>query len=72
MGYSMRTPDYRFTAWVGYNPTTFEANFTDIHAQEFYFVETDPNQDNNLFNSSIQSNLLTKLFENLKIRRSFN
>ncbi|KAM5146056.1 iduronate 2-sulfatase [Mantella aurantiaca] len=67
MGYSMRTNEYRFTAWVGYNPITFETNFTDIHALELYSVKTDPNQDNNLFNSSIHSYLLTKLFGMLKI-----
>ncbi|XP_068105687.1 iduronate 2-sulfatase isoform X2 [Hyperolius riggenbachi] len=67
MGYSMRTSDYRFTTWVGYNPSTFEANFTDIHAQELYFVSTDPNQDNNLFNRSIHAHLTSKLFRNLNV-----
>ncbi|XP_072286387.1 iduronate 2-sulfatase [Pyxicephalus adspersus] len=67
MGYSMRTTGFRYTAWVAYNPITFEANFTNIHAQELYFVKTDPNQDNNFFNTSIHSHLLIKLLGNLKI-----
>ncbi|XP_044162005.1 iduronate 2-sulfatase [Bufo gargarizans] len=62
MGYSMRTSTYRFTLWVGYNPVTFEANITDIHAQELYLVKTDPNQDNNLFNKSLHFDLAQKVF----------
>ncbi|XP_069603148.1 iduronate 2-sulfatase isoform X2 [Ranitomeya imitator] len=62
MGYSMRTSDYRLTLWVGYNPETFEANITDIHAQELYLVKTDPNQDNNLFNQSAHYDFAQKLF----------
>ncbi|KAE8584430.1 hypothetical protein XENTR_v10020968 [Xenopus tropicalis] len=50
MGYSMRTMDYRYTVWVGYNSTTFQANFKEIHGRELYFVLSDPNQDNNLYN----------------------
>uniref|UniRef100_A0A8C5Q3H4 Iduronate 2-sulfatase n=1 Tax=Leptobrachium leishanense TaxID=445787 RepID=A0A8C5Q3H4_9ANUR len=52
MGYSVRTVDFRYTAWVGYNPVTFQADFKDIHAQELYLVKTDPYQDDNLFNNS--------------------
>ncbi|XP_075690482.1 iduronate 2-sulfatase [Rhinoderma darwinii] len=62
MGYSIRTSDYRLTLWVGYNPVTFEANITDIHAQELYLVKTDPNQDNNLFNKSLHYDIAQKLF----------
>ncbi|XP_040261766.1 iduronate 2-sulfatase [Bufo bufo] len=62
MGYSMRTSTYRFTLWVGYNPVTFEANITDIHAQELYLVKTDPNQDNNLFNKSLHFDLAQRVF----------
>ncbi|XP_053328876.1 iduronate 2-sulfatase [Spea bombifrons] len=62
MGYSLRTLDYRYTVWVGYNPVTFEANFTDIHAEELYLVKTDPNQDNNLFNKSAYYEIARKRF----------
>ncbi|KAM9324033.1 LOW QUALITY PROTEIN: iduronate 2-sulfatase [Gastrophryne carolinensis] len=67
MGYSMRTSDYRFTTWVGYNPIDFVANFTEIHAQELYFVKSDPNQDHNLYNNSIHSHLMSKLFQHLNV-----
>ncbi|KAM3910602.1 iduronate 2-sulfatase [Leptodactylus fuscus] len=62
MGYSLRTRDYRLTLWVGYNPETFETNFTDIHAQELYLVKTDPNQDNNVFNASVHYDFAWKFF----------
>ncbi|XP_071981410.1 iduronate 2-sulfatase isoform X2 [Engystomops pustulosus] len=62
MGYSKRTRDYRLTLWVGYNPQTFEADFTDIHAQELYFDKTDPNQDYNVFNVSLHDDIALKLF----------
>ncbi|KAM4664129.1 iduronate 2-sulfatase isoform 1-T1 [Discoglossus pictus] len=57
MGYSMRTLVFRYTMWVGYNPKTFSANLTDIHAQELYLVMSDPNQDNNIYNESVHGNI---------------
>ncbi|RXM94905.1 Iduronate 2-sulfatase [Acipenser ruthenus] len=50
MGYSIRSCDYRYTEWVGFDPATFRAHFQDVHAGELYFVATDPNQDKNLYN----------------------
>ncbi|NXE75664.1 IDS sulfatase, partial [Cochlearius cochlearius] len=52
MGYSMRTVDYRYTVWVQFNPNNFSANFEDVHAGELYMVQTDPNQDNNIYNNT--------------------
>ncbi|XP_063577151.1 iduronate 2-sulfatase isoform X4 [Pongo abelii] len=52
MGYSIRTIDYRYTVWVGFNPDEFLANFSDIHAGELYFVDSDPLQDHNMYNDS--------------------
>ncbi|XP_006869795.1 PREDICTED: iduronate 2-sulfatase-like [Chrysochloris asiatica] len=52
MGYSIRTIDYRYTVWVGFNPEEFLANFSDIHAGELYFVDSDPLQDHNVYNDS--------------------
>ncbi|XP_016059164.1 PREDICTED: iduronate 2-sulfatase isoform X2 [Miniopterus natalensis] len=52
MGYSIRTIDYRYTVWVGFNPHDFLANFSDIHGGELYFVDSDPLQDHNMYNDS--------------------
>lgn len=52
MGYSIRTIDYRYTVWVGFDPHEFLANFSDIHAGELYFVDSDPLQDHNIYNYS--------------------
>lgn len=60
MGYSIRTIDYRYTIWVAYNPSNFSPTFQDIHAGELYFVEEDPNQDNNLYNQTMQDSVYPK------------
>lgn len=51
MGYSLRTWDYRYTLWLGFNPKTFQVNVSDVHAGELYLLEEDPRQDNNVYNS---------------------
>lgn len=52
MGYSIRTVDYRYTVWVSFDPRNFVANFSDVHAGELYFVDSDPLQDHNMYNGS--------------------
>ncbi|KAM5289879.1 iduronate 2-sulfatase isoform 2-T2 [Glossophaga mutica] len=61
MGYSIRTIDYRYTVWVGFNPHKFLANFSDVHAGELYFVDSDPLQDHNMYNDSQGGDLLQSL-----------
>ncbi|NWX97340.1 IDS sulfatase, partial [Nothoprocta ornata] len=61
MGYSMRTGDYRYTLWVGFDPSNFSANFEDIHAGELYIVKSDPNQDYNIYNNTLHDGLFKKL-----------
>lgn len=61
MGYSIRTIDYRYTVWVGFNPREFLANFSDVHAGELYFVDSDPLQDHNMYNDSRGRDLLQSL-----------
>lgn len=57
MGYSIRTIDYRYTVWVGFSPHEFLANFSDVHAGELYFVDSDPLQDHNMYNESQSGDL---------------
>ncbi|XP_069667249.1 iduronate 2-sulfatase isoform X2 [Haliaeetus albicilla] len=66
MGYSMRTIDYRYTVWVQFNPNNFSANFEDVHAGELYVVETDPNQDYNIYNNTSHGWLFKKILGFLK------
>ncbi|NXK55885.1 IDS sulfatase, partial [Chauna torquata] len=61
MGYSMRTVDYRYTVWVQFNPDNFSADFEDVHAGELYLVETDPNQDYNIYNNTLHGHLFKKV-----------
>ncbi|XP_015133790.1 iduronate 2-sulfatase isoform X2 [Gallus gallus] len=66
MGYSMRTIDYRYTVWVQFNPENFSADFEDVHAGELYMMETDPNQDNNIYNNTLHGHLFKKIVDFLK------
>ncbi|XP_048370843.1 iduronate 2-sulfatase [Sphaerodactylus townsendi] len=61
MGYSMRTDTYRCTLWLGFNPSNFSVDWNDIHAGEFYFAESDPNQDHNMYQSEKDSHFVKKL-----------
>ncbi|KAM6117336.1 iduronate 2-sulfatase [Pterocles gutturalis] len=66
MGYSMRTTDCRYTLWVRFNPSNFSADFEDVHAGELYMVETDPNQDYNIYNNTSHGCFLKKFHGYLK------
>ncbi|XP_075018371.1 iduronate 2-sulfatase isoform X4 [Calonectris borealis] len=66
MGYSMRTIDYRYTVWVRFNPNNFSADFEDVHAGELYMVETDPNQDYNVYNNTSHGCFFKKILGFLK------
>nr|XP_061835647.1 iduronate 2-sulfatase-like isoform X1 [Nerophis lumbriciformis] len=61
MGYSLRSWDYRFTLWVGFDPKTYQANMSDIHAGELYLLEDDPAQDNNVYNDSDGGVMMRKI-----------
>uniref|UniRef100_A0A8C5DBB5 Iduronate 2-sulfatase n=1 Tax=Gouania willdenowi TaxID=441366 RepID=A0A8C5DBB5_GOUWI len=61
MGYSLRTYDYRYTLWLGFNPATFRVNLTDIHAGELYMMADDPTQDHNIYNEIKQSVMMRKM-----------
>ncbi|KAF7648412.1 hypothetical protein LDENG_00157290 [Lucifuga dentata] len=61
MGYSLRSWDYRYTLWLGFNPKTFQVNASDIHAGELYVLEDDPGQDNNLYNDSNHTVMMRKM-----------
>ncbi|XP_006633107.2 iduronate 2-sulfatase isoform X2 [Lepisosteus oculatus] len=68
MGYSIRSSDYRYTLWVGFNPNTFEANFSDVCAGELYLMDSDPNQDDNLFNKTKYASVVQKFWQYLEIK----
>ncbi|XP_073343334.1 iduronate 2-sulfatase [Pagrus major] len=61
MGYSLRSWDYRYTLWLGFNPKTFQVNVSDVHAGELYMVADDPGQDKNIYSDSDHSVIMTKM-----------
>lgn len=48
MGYTMRTPMYRYTAWVAFDPSTFRRDWTRVAAEELYDHRLDTGEDCNL------------------------
>ncbi|XP_037636548.1 iduronate 2-sulfatase [Sebastes umbrosus] len=61
MGYSLRSWDYRYTLWLGFNPKTFQVNVLDVHAGELYMLADDPGQDENIYSDSDHSVMMTKM-----------
>ncbi|XP_078117245.1 iduronate 2-sulfatase isoform X2 [Sander vitreus] len=61
MGYSIRSWDYRYTLWLGFNPKTFKVNVSDVHAGELYMLADDPGQDHNIYSDFEPSVMLTKM-----------
>ncbi|XP_053284664.1 iduronate 2-sulfatase [Pleuronectes platessa] len=61
MGYSLRTWDYRYTLWLGFNPKTFQVNVTDVHAGELYMLADDPGQDKNVYSDEDHSVIMRKM-----------
>ncbi|XP_026186257.1 iduronate 2-sulfatase isoform X2 [Mastacembelus armatus] len=61
MGYSLRSWDYRYTLWLGFNPKTFQVNVSDVHAGELYILADDPSEDNNVYSDFENSALMKKM-----------
>ncbi|XP_055631229.1 iduronate 2-sulfatase [Toxorhynchites rutilus septentrionalis] len=48
MGYSIRTKQYRYTAWIGFDPSKFTRDWTKLYGEELYDHSIDPNENMNL------------------------
>ncbi|XP_055609814.1 iduronate 2-sulfatase [Uranotaenia lowii] len=48
MGYSIRTPRFRYTAWIGFDPAKFSRNWSEIFGEELYDHSIDPKENLNL------------------------
>nr|XP_039260210.1 iduronate 2-sulfatase-like isoform X2 [Styela clava]XP_039260211.1 iduronate 2-sulfatase-like isoform X3 [Styela clava] len=65
MGYTMRTKDHRYTEWIGFDPVTFYANFSQVYARELYLHDIDPLEDNNVASEPSSKQLVRKLRKKL-------
>lgn len=61
MGYTMRTHHYRYTEWVKFDPTTYTADFTTVHARELYLHESDPLEIYNVADFPLYHHLVERL-----------
>nr|XP_054755100.1 iduronate 2-sulfatase-like isoform X2 [Lytechinus pictus] len=66
MGYSMRTREYHYTEWIGFNHITFEGNWTDVKAKELYINAIDPDQNQNVADDIQYETLVRDLSQRLK------
>ncbi|XP_065075528.1 iduronate 2-sulfatase-like [Ochlerotatus camptorhynchus] len=48
MGYSLRTKQFRYTAWIGFDPNTFTRDWTKIYGEELYDHTIDLQENMNL------------------------
>lgn len=71
MGYSIRTSAYRYTEWIGFDPTTFKANLTNVYAKELYSHAIDPQENINLANlpalAGVMKDLRSKMLKKLNV-----
>ncbi|KAK5612048.1 hypothetical protein CRENBAI_002059 [Crenichthys baileyi] len=61
MGYSLRDWDYRYTLWLGFNPSSFQVNVSDVHGGELYMLADDPGQDKNIYSGLDHSMMIKKM-----------
>ena len=66
MGYSMRTADYHYTEWIGFNHTTFEADWSDVKATELYINVLDYDQNENVAGKAKYKELVKELSDLLQ------
>ncbi|XP_077466380.1 iduronate 2-sulfatase-like [Stigmatopora argus] len=66
MGYSLRTYDYRFTLWLGFDPKTYQVNVSNVHAGELYMLLDDPSEDNNVYDDLERHSMIKMLNRELK------
>ena len=66
MGYSLRTASMRYTEWVSFNHTTFQQNWTHVHAGELYLHDSDPYEVENQYKNPKYLDLVKKLSVQLR------
>ncbi|KAL3878780.1 hypothetical protein ACJMK2_031110 [Sinanodonta woodiana] len=65
MGYSMKTVNYSYTEWVGFDPHSFTMNWSDYHARELYIHDLDPFENNNVVSLRQYQSLVDELSQKL-------
>ncbi|GFN83997.1 hypothetical protein PoB_001050300 [Plakobranchus ocellatus] len=48
MGYSMWTPDFRYTEWVGFTPSNYKIHWDENYGTELYLRTSDPDEAYNM------------------------
>jgi iduronate 2-sulfatase len=69
MGYSIRTHQFRYTAWIKFTPSTFERDWTVVYGEELYDHSLDPKENMNLISRSELN--FVRLFLKERLMRQF-
>ena len=68
MGYSVKSRDFRYTEWVGYDYLNFKPNFQEIHARELYDHRRDPDEYHNFIGLAEYDEHVIRLAASLRKR----
>lgn len=68
MGYSMRTPYFRYTAWLRFDAMRFRRNWSAVVAEELYDHRLDAGEDNNLVARAELQTMRRRLRQRLRRR----
>ena len=61
MGYSVRSPRYRLTDWVSFDPSDCAPHWEDIAATELYDHKIDPGENHNVSGKKRYKRVLEQL-----------
>ena len=66
MGYSVRTQEYRYTQWIGFNYTLSEPDWDDVRGGELYDHVTDPDENYNVNEDPIYADVIDEMYQLLR------
>ncbi|KAK5643922.1 hypothetical protein RI129_007767 [Pyrocoelia pectoralis] len=67
MGYSIRTNQYRYTEWVGFDHRNFSIDWNKVFGQELYDHNLDPNENMNLVTRPEMNEMINFLRKKLRL-----
>lgn len=68
MGYSVRSRNFRYSEWVGFEPENFKIDWSKVGGRELYNHITDPMEMENQVNNPLYERLVKKFSEILRLK----
>jgi len=67
MGYSIRTADYLYNEWIGYDSEFFLADWDDVQARELYDLASDPDNEFNVVDDEEYADVVEVLATQIRL-----